>query len=163
MGKTNTESNLSQPHRFDRRGSKNWGLFAQNLSHVLEGLEEDQFLILSSKRGNRFLQFSCQGAWGIRAEVASNHFLKGNERLSRREMAWLRTHGWNAPTGTPRQATPEKDPDGSPNYYIDFPATVSKSDIAKLVIDTLSQGLALPYPGALTYESFDSSRGQLAF
>ncbi len=163
MGNTNTKSDLPQRQRLERRISKNWAPFAHNLSQVLARLEEDQFLILSSKHGNRFLQFSCQGAWGMRAEVASNHFLKGNDRLSRREMAWLRTHGWNSPTGTGGQATPEYDPDGSPNYYIDFPVTVPASDIAKLVIDTLAQGLAVPHPGTLTYESFDSERGQLAF
>lgn len=163
MDKDNAERGLSQRHSADRRVSKDWTTFAHQLAQVLSRLEEDQFLILSAKRGNRYLQFSCQGSWGMRAEVTSNHFLKGDDRLARREMAWLRAHGWNAPTGTPKQATPDKDPDGSPNYYIDFPASVPISDIVSVAVDTLVHGLALPYPGVLSYESFDAAGGALEF
>lgn len=163
MDKANAERELPQRQRADRRVSKDWVPFAQSLSRVLARLEEDQFLILSAKKGNRYLQLSCQGAWGTRIEVVSNHFLKGDDRLTRQEMAWLRTHGWNAPTGTPKQATPDKDPDGSPNYFIDVPSSVSASDLVSMIIDTLIHGLGLPYPGALNYESFDSEGGALAF
>lgn len=163
MGKASSDRGISQHQGADRRVSKNWMPFAHNLAQILSRLEEDQFLILLSKHGNRYLQFSCQGAWGMRAEVSSNHFLKGGDRLTRREMAWLRTHGWNAPTGTPKQATPDRDPDGSPNYHIDFPASVSASEIVSVAINTLIQGLALPYPGALYYESFDLTGGVLEF
>ena len=99
----------------------------------------------------------------MRAEVTSNHFLKNGDRLTKREMAWLRNHGWNTPTGTAKQSTPNRDPDGSPNYYIDFPTTVSVSNIVSVSIDTLIHGLALPYPGALSYESFDSAGEGLEF
>lgn len=163
MGKDNSERDLRQSPHTDRRVSKDWAPFAQNLTQVLVQLEEDQFLILTAKQGNRFLQFSCQGVWGMRIEVASNHYLKDGDRLTRQEMAWLRKRGWNAPTGTPKQATPDKDPDGSPNYFIDVPTSVSVSDIVGMVIDTLIHGLGLPYPGAMNYESFDSARGPLAF
>lgn len=161
MDKANAE--LPQRQRADRRVSKDWAPFAQNLSLVLARLEEDQFLILAAKKGNRYLQLSCQGTWDTRIEVVSNHFLKGDDRLTRQEMAWLRAHGWNAPTGTPKQATPDKDPDGSPNYFIDAPSSVSASDLVSMIIDTLIYGLGLPYPGALNYESFDSEGGALAF
>ena len=163
MDKANAERELPQRQHADRRVSKDWGPFAQSLSRVLARLEEDQFLILSAKKGNRYLQLSCQGAWGTRIEVVSNHFLKGDDRLTRQEMAWLCTHGWNAPTGTPKQATPDKDPDGSPNYFIDVPSSVSAPDLVSMIIDTLIYGLGLPYPGALNYESFDSEGGALAF
>ena len=163
MDKANAERELPQRQHADRRVSKDWGPFAQSLSRVLARLEEDQFLILSAKKGNRYLQLSCQGTWGTRIEVVSNHFLKGDDRLTRQEMAWLCTHGWNAPTGTPKQATPDKDPDGSPNYFIDVPTSVSASDFMSMIIDTLIHGLGLPYPGALNYESFDSEGGELAF
>lgn len=163
MGKANMEGDLRRRCHSDRSVSKDWASFALQLSLVLSRLEEDQYLILAAKHGNRYLQFSCQGAWGMRAEITSNHFLKGDDRLARQEMAWLRSHGWNAPTGTSKQATPDKDPDGSPNYYIDFPVSVPISDIVGVAIETLIHGLALPYPGALSYESFDSSGGTLEF
>ncbi len=163
MGKTNTDRHISQHQGGDRRVSKDWIPFADNLAQVLSYLEEDQFLILSSKHGNRYLQFSCQGVWGMRAEVSSNHFLEGGDRLTEGQIAWLGAHGWSAPTGTPKQGTPDRDPDGSPNYYIDFPTSVSASDIVSVAINTLIHGLAFPYPGALSYESFDSTGGKLEF
>jgi hypothetical protein len=143
--------------------SRDWTPFTQNLVLVLSRLEEDQFLIISAKNNNRYLQFSCQGAWGMRAEVTSNHFLKGESRLTRHQMAWLRSHGWSAPTGKPKESMPDRDPDGSPNYYIDFPESVPESEIAHLAIDTLANGLAFPYPGALVYESFDANGEVLVF
>ena len=163
MRKTATVRDDSQRQQADRRISRDWEPFARNLDQVLSRLEEDQFLILTAKHGNRYLQFSCQGSWGMRAEVVSNHYLEGDDRLSRKEMSWLRNHGWNAPTGKPTQATPDKDPDGSPNYHIDFPASVPVADIASLAVDTLIHGLALPYPGALSYQSFGNTEGPLAF
>ena len=143
--------------------SRDWTPFSQNLALVLGRLEEDQFLIISAKSNNRFLQFSCQGAWGMRAEVTSNHFLKDESRLTCHQMAWLRSHGWSAPTGTPKESTPDNDPDGSPNFYIDFPESVPESEIAHIAIDTLANGLAIPYPGALAYESFDANGEVLVF
>lgn len=163
MGKINVGHETPQRRCADRRVSKDWAPFAQNLSRVLARLEEDQFLVLLAKKGNRYLQFSCQGVWGTRIEVVSNHFLKRSDRLTRQEMAWLRTHGWNAPTGTPKRATPDKDPDGSPNYFFDAPTSVSASDLMGMIIDTLIHGLGFPYPGALNYESFDSEGGALEF
>jgi hypothetical protein len=147
----------------DRRVSRDWVQFAHNLTQVLPRLEEDQFLVVSAKHGNRYLQFAGQGAWGLRVEAASNRFLKGDDRLTRQQMAWLRARGWNAPTGTPKQSTPERDPDGSPNYFIDFPAAAPLAELVTLVIDTMVCGYAFPYPGELTYESFDSSGRKLEF
>lgn len=163
MRKAEADRDDSQRQQAGRRISRDWIPFAHNLDQVLSRLKEDQFLILTAKHGNRYLQFSCQGSWGMRAEVASNHFLEGGDRLSRKEMSWLRSHGWNAPTGKPSQATPDKDPDGSPNYYIDFPASVPVADIASLAVDTLIHGLALPYPSALSYQSYGNDEGPLAF
>lgn len=157
MGKSTSEVMPAQTRQRPAPVSRDWAVFAERLTQALSELEEDQFLILSTKSGQRYLQFAGQGSWGLRAEVSSNHFLEGDDRLSRRQMAWLRKHGWNAPTAKPRHATPERDPDGSPNYFIDFPATQDPTGIAQLAIDTLIHALALPYPGALAYEAFDSN------
>ncbi len=163
MTKVNTECATPRRRGSERAISRDWAPFARNLTTVLSRLIEDQFLIVSAKTGQRFVQFSCQGSWGMRVEVTSNHFLKGDDRLSRHQMSWLRAHGWRAPTGKPTESTPEQDPDGSPNYYIDFPESVPASEIVPLVIDTLANGLKFPYPGALVYESFDANGEALVF
>ena len=49
-----------------------WPPFAQKLAATLEKLQEDQYLILSVKRSNRYVQFAVQGSFGIRVETTSN-------------------------------------------------------------------------------------------
>ena len=135
--------------------SAGWSGFAQKLAPVLANLAEDQYLIISVKHSNRFVQFSAQGNFGLRAETTSNHFLEKSEKLDRKQRAALLDIGWAAPTGTPRQSTPEKDPDGSPNHFVDFPAPVDFARVVDLAVTTFADVLRVPYPGMLQYEAFD--------
>jgi hypothetical protein len=163
MNKPTNECTVSDRYGSTKAVSRDCPLFEEKLTSVLSKLEEDQCLIISAKKGNRFVQFACQGAWGMRAEVTCNHFLKGEDRLTRRQMSWLRSHGWNAPTGNVSQATPEKDPDGSPNYYIDFPAPLPVGEIAHIAMEALLSALEVPHPGLLVYEAFDDNRKMHSF
>lgn len=135
--------------------SRAWQPFAKKLAKVLGELKEDQTLILSVKRSNRFIQFAVQGSYGIRAETTSNSYLPKPERLDQRSIASLVEAGWTAPTGTPVDATPEKDPDGSPNFFLEFPAPVSFDAVAHLAVRTLAEILRVPHPGNLEYKAFD--------
>lgn len=133
-----------------------WGPFCQKLAAVLKCLEEDHFLVISEKRSSRYVQFAGQGAFGLRAETVSNGFLKKPERLDGEQIQLLKSEGWNAPTGKPKKATPERDPDGSPNYFIDFEVPVSFRKVAKLAVTTLNEILRVPHPGFLEYDAFDA-------
>ena len=77
-----------------------WAPFSKKLAAVLSKLEMDQYLIVSAKDSNRFVQFANEDEAGTRVEVTSNHFLKGRDRLNRRQISWLQTNGW-----TPRPET----------------------------------------------------------
>ena len=99
----------------------------------------------------------------MRAEVVSNHFLEGDDRLTRRQMSWLRSHGWNAPTGKVNRSTPDKDPGGSPNYYIDFPDPVNAGEISRIAIETLINGLGILHPARLAYKAFEANGKALSF
>jgi hypothetical protein len=138
-----------------KRISKDWPAFAQKLAKVLGQLEEDQFLIITAKQSNRYVQFAGQGSYGLRAETVSNHFLDKSERLDRKQLAALRKAGWLAPTNRAKSATPEKDPDGSPNFFVDFPVPVPCEAVAELAVGTLSTIFCVPHPGMLEYEAFD--------
>lgn len=137
------------------RLSVDWPPFAQKLAIALGKLEEDQFLILSVKRSNRFVQFAAQGSFGMRVETTSNSYLAKPEQLAQEQITALIGMGWSDPTGTPTDATPENDPDGSPNYFIGFRAPVSFDAVADLAVRTLSALLRVPHPGFLQYEAFD--------
>ncbi len=132
-----------------------WPPFAEQLTGVLGALEEDQFLVLTVKRTNRFVQFAAQGAFGMRAETTSNDYLAPAERLGARQIAALGTAGWHGQTGGPEESTPEKDPDGSPNFFVEFDDPVPFKDVAKLAVHTLAKILRVPHPGFLEYAAFD--------
>lgn len=139
-----------------RHLSAAWPAFAQKLATALEKLEEDQLLILSVKHGDRFVQFAAQGGQGMRIETTSNSYLAQSERLNERQISTLVEAGWHAPTGTPAESTPQHDPDGSPNFYVDFPAPVSVAAVANLAVRSLAEILYVPHPGFLQYEAFDA-------
>ncbi len=139
-----------------------WPPFAKKLAQVLRKLNEDQFLILSVKRSTQCIQFAAQGSFGIRVETTSNNYLAMPEQLNKRQISALIDAGWHAPTGLPAKSTPENDPDGSPNYYFDFPARKSFRTLADMAVSTLAKILRVPYPGFLEYDLFDSAGNEMA-
>ena len=139
-----------------------WPPFAQKLAAVLAKLEEDQYLVLSVKQSNRFIQFAAQGSFGMRVETTSNHYLTKQEKLDERQKAALIKAGWHAPTGTPASSTPEGDPDGSPNFFVEFSAPASFEAVANLTVRTFAEILRVPHPGFLQYEAFDDTEGEWA-
>ncbi len=145
------------------RLAKDWTPFRERLSRILQTLQEDQFLIISVKQANRYVQFSGQGSFGMRVETTSNNYLSDEERLDRKQMSALRKIGWNVPTGSALQSTPERDPDGSSNYHVDFPTPVPADQIAALTVTTFADVHGVPYPGNLNYEAFDDEGTPLDF
>jgi hypothetical protein len=97
------------------------------------------------------VQFAAQGKSGMRIETTSNSYLPKQEQLNEQQIAALIQTGWNAPTGNPDEATPELDPQGSPNYYADLPVPVPFKKLAKMTARTLSEILRVPHPGYLEY------------
>jgi hypothetical protein len=132
-----------------------WPPFEQNLTAVLARLEEDQYLILSVKHSDRFVQFAGQGSFGMRTETTSNSYLPKSELLNDEQIEAMQASGWLSPTGAPDEATPERDPDGSPNFFRDFPSPVPYEAIARLTVRTFAEILRVPHPGFLEYEAFD--------
>lgn len=126
-----------------------WPAFQDHLAEALSRLEEDQFLILTVKCSDRFVQFAGEGAFGMRVETTSNSYLAKPERLNRRQMIALEKLGWRSPTGSPKSATPEKDPDGSPNFFREFPHPVPFEEVAGFAVNTLAEILRVPHPAFL--------------
>lgn len=145
------------------RRSCDWPDFQVRLAEILDLIHEDQFLIIQQKQGPRCLQFAGQGRFGLRAEVVSNNFLTGSSQITTEEHEALIRHGWSAPSGSAESATPELDPDGSPNYYIDFPEQTLAAQIADIAVSTLVEGLSIHHPGILHYEAFDGDGNALYF
>jgi len=143
--------------------SQAWPPFAMSVADVLAHLKEDQFLVISAKNSNRFVQFAGQGSFGLRAEVVGNAFLSPGEQIHEAGLEELRHLGWSAPTGSPEASTPEQDPDGSPNYFMQCPNPFDSAHVADIAVRTLHQVLGVPHPGFLEYEAFDTEGRRLSF
>jgi len=127
-----------------------WAAFERDLALTLSFLK-NEFLVISSKTGNRFVQFNARPDEGVLAETVSNAYLEAGEKLDEAQLAALAGLGWLAPTRAPDEA-PAK---GSPNFFREFPTPVSFSEIARLATRTLSEVHGLPGPEALEYHAFD--------
>ena len=153
---TQTDIVSKTPTTPTRKRSIEWPMFQKNLATALKSMQEDEHLIISEKRANRFVQFAASGGFGIRMETTSNAYLGKTESHSERIHLALLALGWKPPTDTPAKSTPEDDPDGSPNYYIDFPEGTSQRCIATLAVRTLADLYEISHPGNLEYDAFDS-------
>lgn len=153
----------SAPASAPPKRSADWPAFAQRLASVLGALQEDQYLVVSLKGTNRYVQFAAQGHWGLRAECVSNEYLSGPERLDERQLARLRELGWHDPTGSAPDSTPERDPDGSPNHFVEWSAKTAVTGLADLAVTTLVDVLGVAHPGFLEYKAFDSQDQTLVF
>jgi hypothetical protein len=140
----------------EAKPSAAWPGFEARLAEVLIALEEDQFLVIAAKRGWVYVQFAGQGSYGIRAESVSNGFLPESEALNADQIAALEALGWSAPTGTPEETNPQRQPEGSPNFFRDFPAPPPVGEIARLAVRTLTEVLGIPHPGHLEYQAFST-------
>ena len=139
-----------------KRVSEGWKDFEGRLTKALKAMVEDDYLIVSVKQTNRFVQFSAQGAHRMRAEATSNPFLRGTDRLSDEQISQMKKQGWFPPTGKPKKATPERDPDGSPNFFRDFSSPPPCAKIAALAVRTFVKVFTVPSPWFLEYRAFDS-------
>jgi hypothetical protein len=156
---------LNPPSANPARGriSEAWQPFAMSVADALERLQEDQFLIISAKKSNRFVQFAGQGSFGLRAEVVANAFLTPDEQIDHAGLDELREIGWSAPTGSPEESTPEQDPDGSPNYFMECQNSFDASRLAGVMVQTFRKVLGVHHPGFLEYEAFDTDGKRIAF
>jgi hypothetical protein len=132
-----------------------WAVFERRLAETLAALEEDQYLVVSAKRGWAYVQFAAQGAYGLRAECMSNNYLDAAHALSARQIARLDRMGWSAPTGTLEEILKKRRKGGSPNFFRDFARPVPCADAARMAVRTLTEVFAIQHPGYLVYKAFD--------
>ena len=138
-----------------------WKRFAGELANALRGLEEDEWLILSLKRRNRFVQFMNQGGAGFRAEAVSDFYLADGDQLSEHDHGVLLELGWGAPTNLPDELGYR--PDGSPNYFLDLANPVPLDELAQLAVNTLLHVYGAEHPNALEYSTGSQDRTFIRF
>jgi tetratricopeptide (TPR) repeat protein len=140
----------SRPARLSRH---TWSAFRRSLCDALGGLEEDEYLIIASKKENYFVQFAGQGDHGMRVEAVSNTFIKKGPPLSDKACQDLINMGWIPPTYVPSDGAGEP-AEGSPNFYVDSQVPVQHARLANLAVKTLRAIYHIRHPRELTYKSF---------
>jgi hypothetical protein len=154
----NRRSTVQEPPCHSEASLPAWSAFESKLAEALAVLEEDQYLVISAKRGWAYVQFAGQGSFGVRAECVSNNYLDEAHALRAGQMTVLRRIGWSAPTGTPAEASPKRQPEGSPNFFRDFDRPVPYDAVARMAVRSLVGVFEIPHPGYLHYKAFDKSK-----
>ena len=153
------------PARPPRRPSPSagaWPALRRGLAEALRALEENEYLIISAKEQDYFVQFAAQGNKGMRAEAVSNTYITRGAALSDTAGQALQAMGWRPPTYVPIEGSrpPSK---GSPNFYIDADAPVPYGRLAALAVRTLRTVYHIGLPEELVYKSFSQEGTSIRF
>ena len=144
--------------------AKEWKRFTADLALCLGDLDEDEFLILSHKRINYFVQFAAQGKFGMRAEAACNNFIEPIPALlTTDDYERLTELGWHKATNPPPKKGEPEPPDGSPNFFVDAAAPVNFKALAVMTTHTFQDVYRVRHPGSLEYKAFAKDETQIRF
>jgi hypothetical protein len=136
---------LSIPPRARRKPVVTWTELADGLAATLPALGQAH-LVISTKIGNRFVQFASDPEDGLRAETVGNEYLEPADRHTDAQVAELLALGWNEPTHA----------SDAPNYFRDWePPALPWDDIAQLAVKTL-RTIGVAEPAALEYSAWDA-------
>jgi hypothetical protein len=142
-----------------------WQRFGADLAACLGALERDEFLIVSHRQVNHYIQFAAQGPEGMRAEASSNTYIEPPEAcLSVEDYQHMEELGWNRANNLPPELnSPDDVPGGSPNFYIDLDHPVDMSTLAELTITTFRQVYRVQSPLRLQYRAFHELGDEIRF
>ena len=141
-----------------------WLSFEAGLDEALMTLEEDEYLIVSSKRHHHYVQFAGEGHHGMRIEAVSNAFIdEPGDRLSDAQHEEIAALGWDGPAeNAPRpNAPPGASVQG--NFFVDAATPVPAAVLAALACATLRHVYGVPHPGDLEYRAFRARGGEIRF
>lgn len=131
-----------------------WADLERGLAMTLPALGE-AYLVISTKVGNRFVQFASHPKLGLRAETVSDEYLEPGERHTPAQIAALLALGWTPPTH--RSDAPAAERKKPPNYFRDWEPAVPWDEAARLAVKTL-RALGVCDPKALEYDAFDAAQ-----
>ena len=142
-----------------------WSRLTDDLTLCLGELDEDEYLCVSFKHANYFVQFAGRGKFGMRAEAACNSYIIPPEAvLTVEDYERMTTLGWNRATDPPPELAIEPlTPDGSPNFFVQAPAPVDFPALARLATRTLREAYRVSHPRHLEYKAFARDGSQIRF
>lgn len=139
-----------------------WVAFAERLIGALQGLEAGQWLIIQKLGVSDWVQYAAEGQGKFRVETKSNHYRELDQELTLEQQESLSRIGWREPTGTGAFSTPENDPHGSPNYYLDLTLPRNANKLTTVTIATFTDVFGVVEPDGLAYEAFHPNGDSLS-
>lgn len=151
------EANLTPDHE--------WNRLCEALAACLGDLDGREFLIVSSRSINHYVQFAVNRDRSIRAEAAANQYIwELQGLLTVEDYQTMDRLGWRRPTNYPPQLNdPRNVPGGSPNFFIDVEAPVDYLELATLAVTTLRTVYGIGRPAELNYKAFAHNRTSVRF
>lgn len=140
-----------------------WQTLAAALAGSLEMLEEDEFLIISYKHANYFVQFAAQGGYGMWVEATCNSFIDPDAVLTDQQYAAMADLGWQRATETLLESGATKNPDGSPNFFLHLSHPINRQALAQLTVATFRRVYGVFRPGELHYHAFADGGASIRF
>jgi len=131
-----------------------WSAFSDRLVSALQSLESGQWLIIQKQGTPDWVQFVAEGNGKYRAETKSNFYRELDQELTLEQQECLSRIGWKQPTGTGSESTPEGDPHGSPNYFLDLSLPRHANKLVNVTVATFVDVLGVVEPDGLVYEAF---------
>lgn len=140
-----------------------WTTVASALGGCLAAQYEDEFLIISYKRANYYVQFAGLGRFGMRMEASSNSFIEPEASLVDEQYQAMTALGWQRATALPAAPGESTGEEGSPNFFIDIGDPVNAAAISQLAVTTLRRVYGIAHPGMLQYFAFGNGEGSIRF
>jgi hypothetical protein len=142
-----------------------WERFTGALAECLTDLVEDEFLVISNKTINYYIQFAGQGRFGMRAEASCNQYIEPPEAwLDQDDYRAMASLGWHRATSPRHEKMQGKpDPDGSPNFFMDVDYPVDSGKVAQLTVQTFRTVFRIGHAGNLQYKAFSRSGDKIRF
>jgi hypothetical protein len=122
-----------------------WQQFTARRAEVLAALDEDDRLIIESKRSPSFVQFAAEGRFGMHLEAVGNYYRLKKWRLDENQLDRMASLVWERPNvDEPSPEWIESDPDFVPNFHLDAAAPVPFRRVAALAVATLRDVYRIP-------------------
>lgn len=154
-----------EPMKEALSASEEWQRLTEDLASCLEALNEDEDLVITHKRTNRYVQFAGQGEFGMRIEATSNAYIEPEAaQLTTQDYLVMGELGWHLPKEElALQPGANADPDSSPNFFLDLANPIDFNTVAALAVQTLRGVYRIRHPGMLVYKAFDSDGAKIRF
>jgi hypothetical protein len=138
-----------------RSRKRAWSLLTDTLHATLAALAPGQFLIISHRDTNRYVQFACERRGQLEMEAASNHYIEPLPYvLTKADFAALKRLGWRAPNILPPETYPHGPPNGSSNFWARTINRRNWAPIAERAVRTFRDVYRIEHPRELDYHAF---------